>query len=432
MGSCLSSDGQGTASSPNSGVAAGAGRKQRGGRRQGSRSSLDLKTDELLSQIPGRMFFNGASSFASLFTQQGKKGVNQDAMIVWENFGSRSNTVFCGVFDGHGPFGHVVARRVRDMLPLKLCAQWEVNVGFNDEKERDCNFTKITASENSATVSGDDEFKTQLDSDGKEEPPDPLSMMKESFLKAFKFMDKELRVHPGIDCFCSGTTAVTLVKQGRDLIIGNVGDSRAILATRDEDNILVAVQLTVDLKPDLPREAERIRRCRGRVFALRDEPEVSRVWLPNINSPGLAMARAFGDFCLKDFGLIAVPDISFRRLTDQDEFIVLATDGVWDVLSNEEVISVVAAAPSRSSSAKTLVEAAARAWRSKFATSKMDDCAAVCLFLDSVPGGDAVAVRSSWKDSPDGKDEGEDWSALEGVSRVNTLLTLPRILYGYR
>lgn len=43
-----------------------------------------------------------------------------------------------------------------------------------------------------------------------------------------------------------------LILQGQDLVIGNVGDSRAVLATRDKDNSLVAIQLTVDLKPDLP------------------------------------------------------------------------------------------------------------------------------------------------------------------------------------
>lgn len=75
-------------------------------------------------------------------------------------------------------------------------------------------------------------------------------------------------------------------------------------------------------------EAERIRLCKGRVFALQNEPETFRVWLPNSNSPGLAMARAFGDFCLKDFGLIAVPDVSYHPLTEKDEFVVLATDGV--------------------------------------------------------------------------------------------------------
>lgn len=40
--------------------------------------------------------------------------------------------------------------------------------------------------------------------------------------------------------------------QDEDIIIGNVGDSRAVLGTRDNDNSLVAVQLTVDLKPNLP------------------------------------------------------------------------------------------------------------------------------------------------------------------------------------
>ena len=75
-------------------------------------------------------------------------------------------------------------------------------------------------------------------------------------------------------------------------------------------------------------EAERIKRCKGRVFALEDEPEVARVWLPHDDSPGLAMARAFGDFCLKDFGLIAVPEVTYARVTERDQFVVLASDGV--------------------------------------------------------------------------------------------------------
>lgn len=75
-------------------------------------------------------------------------------------------------------------------------------------------------------------------------------------------------------------------------------------------------------------EAERIKRCRGRVFALDEEPDVYRIWLPDDDSPGLAMARAFGDFCLKDYGLIAIPQVSYRKITERDEFVVLATDGV--------------------------------------------------------------------------------------------------------
>lgn len=82
MGSCLSSDSRG----PHPGSPASAIRKRKFSKKQsGSRnSSFDYHKEELLHRIPGRMFLNGSSEVASLFSQQGKKGTNQDAMIVWE------------------------------------------------------------------------------------------------------------------------------------------------------------------------------------------------------------------------------------------------------------------------------------------------------------------------------------------------------------
>ncbi|KAI3420713.1 PPM-type phosphatase domain-containing protein [Psidium guajava] len=383
MGSCLSgAEGSSVpyapASSSGSTKAKSSSRKK-----QMSRNfSFELKMEMWLHRIPGRMFLNGSTDVACLFTKQGKKGINQDAMIVWENFGSKADTTFCGVFDGHGPFGHMVAKKVRDSLPLKLSAQWELKASSPHGLSDMTSSAKRSMNPEQTSIKTIEDLKTFPNCEQGESHSDTILTLKESFLKAFKVMDKELKLHPQIDCYCSGTTAIALVKQGHDLLIGNVGDSRAVLGTRDKNNSLIAVQLTVDLKPDLPRELERIRLCRGRVFALQNEPEVARVWLPNCESPGLAMARAFGDFCLKDFGLISVPEISYQRLSDMDEFVVLATDGIWDVLSNEEVVDIVASAP-RSSAARTLVETAVRAWRLKYPYAKVDDCAVVCLFLDS-------------------------------------------------
>ncbi|KAI4304193.1 hypothetical protein MLD38_039742 [Melastoma candidum] len=337
-------------------------------------SSSEYHQEDPLKSIPGRLFRNGASEFASLYSQQGKKGINQDVMIVWENFCSRKDMVFCGVFDGHGQYGHVVSRRVRDFLPLKLGALLESCV--------DGDSVTGLGSEVTIKIPVGDESQASMKSGETDKPKQIFQSFKQLFLKAFRVMDRELRLHASVNCFCSGTTAVTLVKQGNHLIIGNLGDSRAVLGTRDEENALTAVQLTVDLKPNLPTEAERIRKCKGRIFALHNEPEVARVWLPDNDAPGLAMARAFGDFCLKDFGLISVPEVSCRQLTEKDEFIILATDGVWDVLSNKEAVDIVASAPSRSSTAMALVGSALRAWKHKHSTSKIDDCTAVCLFLD--------------------------------------------------
>uniref|UniRef100_J3LWT3 protein-serine/threonine phosphatase n=2 Tax=Oryza brachyantha TaxID=4533 RepID=J3LWT3_ORYBR len=309
---------------------------------------------------------------------QGKKGVNQDAMVVWENFCSKEDTIFCGVFDGHGPDGHLVSKRVRDLLPMKLSA----NLG-RDERKETSSIVTGSMTEDGATKHMDRDTETPLGTDDNGEYPNTFAALRTSFLRAFYVMDRDLKLHKNIDSVFSGTTAVTVIKQGRDLIIGNLGDSRAILGTRDEDDQLLALQLTVDLKPSIPSEAARIRKRSGRIFSLPDEPDVARVWLPKYNVPGLAMARAFGDFCLKDYGLISMPDVSYHRITEKDEFVVLATDGVWDVLSNTEVVSVVSQAKSEASAARLVVQSAQRAWRTRFPTSRIDDCAVVCLFLNT-------------------------------------------------
>ncbi|KAL6501051.1 putative protein phosphatase 2C 33 [Orobanche hederae] len=463
MGSCLSGESR---RSPLPSSPMGVRKKKGFKRRAISRNNsfdYNRKEEQLLHRIPGRMFLNGSSGIASLFTQQGKKGTNQDAMIVWENFGSRTDTIFCGVFDGHGPHGHMVAKRVRDSLPLKLSANWEGNIKSDEVlREVSLNTMGSLCSDDASFLSADEEARASIDVEVKQ--PEVFRTLGNSFVKAFKVMDKELRMYASTDCFCSGTTAVALVKQGKDIVIGNVGDSRAVLGTRDKNNLLTAVQLTVDLKPNLPAEEERIRKCKGRVFALEDEPEVARVWLPNINSPGLAMARAFGDFCLKQFGLISVPEISYRRISDEDEFIVLATDGIWDVLSNEEVVRIVGSCPVRSYASRTLVESAVRAWRFKYPTSKVDDCAAVCLFLDSNESITSATINPKLNLSPPEQNDaaknyespdpnglnrsgtvrtmvdeeevsdseqmntefGQMLSVPDGVSRVNTMLTIPR------
>jgi hypothetical protein len=46
--------------------------------------TLEAKNDALLASLPGRICSNGASNVACIYTQQGRKGTNQDAMVVWE------------------------------------------------------------------------------------------------------------------------------------------------------------------------------------------------------------------------------------------------------------------------------------------------------------------------------------------------------------
>lgn len=110
----------------------------------------------------------------------------------------------------------MVAKRVRDSLPLRLNTHWELNVS-GDEPLKEISI--ITAgsinSEEATLVSADEEPQVSIDGNAEETEklPEIFHTLKESFLKAFKVMDRELKMHQTIDCFCSGTTAVTLVKQ---------------------------------------------------------------------------------------------------------------------------------------------------------------------------------------------------------------------------
>ncbi|KAI5084525.1 hypothetical protein GOP47_0000694 [Adiantum capillus-veneris] len=353
--------------------------------------NAEAKVTEILSRMPSRICTDGSTFSACAFSKQGRKGINQDCMLVWEEFAAQADLVFCGVFDGHGPNGHLVARKVRDTLPVLLALPHSLlaNEVDNLDPDEDVYIHEECQQEEDVVLKIHEQIaatnKANVDPSSDNQPATKAccdQTWRDKFVAAYKLMDRNLKSHPKLHCFESGTTAVTMVLQGKDLIIGNVGDSRAILARRSQENgSLVAHQLTTDLKPNLPMELERIKRCKGRVFALEDEPNVARVWSPHSDMPGLAMARALGDFCLKEYGLSATPQIFCRRLTEEDEFIVLASDGIWDVLSNEDVARIVASAFPKETAAKALVDTAVRAWKIKHGTWRTDDCTAICYFI---------------------------------------------------
>lgn len=135
-------------------------------------------------------------------------------IFLVQNFCSKEDTIFCGVFDGHGPYGHRVAKKVRDSFPLKLNAQWDLHHKNRDGLSDHSSATGSYKSEGNGFRLVDEKTSP---TDHELDETDTILTLRESFLKACKIMDKELKHHPDIDCFCSGTTAVTLVKQVRNI-----------------------------------------------------------------------------------------------------------------------------------------------------------------------------------------------------------------------
>lgn len=108
----------------------------------------------------------------------------------------------------------MVAKKVRDSLPLILCSQWTASSSVDESDLADSeNAPCGTTNEEGAVVASEDQWSESWAIEEKERLPEALFPLRQSMLKSFNLMDKELKLHPTIDCFCSGTTAVTLIKQ---------------------------------------------------------------------------------------------------------------------------------------------------------------------------------------------------------------------------
>jgi protein phosphatase 1L len=122
----------------------------------------------------------------------------------------------------------------------------------------------------------------------------------------------------------SGTTAANLYITGDRFLAANVGDTRIIIGTRKGYSFL-----TKDHKPDLPEERFRIESLGGRVVFY-GAPRVEGI---------LAMSRSLGDTSLKPF-VSSEPRIVEGHLGKENDYAVLASDGVWDVLTNDDAIRI--------------------------------------------------------------------------------------------
>lgn len=137
-----------------------------------------------------------------------------------------------------------------------------------------------------------------------------------------------------------GSTSIMVLVWGDRLLTGNLGDSRATLCRGG-----IAVPLSVDHKPNRLSERIRIESAGGSVTKARYMGQPLGPY--RVYPGGLAVSRAFGDLQLKTadesvggFGayVTADPEIIEEVVTPQDEFIVLASDGLWDVFTDQDAI----------------------------------------------------------------------------------------------
>lgn len=265
--------------------------------------------------------------------------VNQDRFVVQHSLAGDPGMSFFAVMDGHGEFGHLVAEFVKQ------------------------NITRL--------------LETQ---DIRADPP-------RAILQATKRLCSALQ-DTGINIAISGTTAVMGLKVDEKLFVANLGDSRCVLARRkriggdyddaadadaalaaDDENVTVeAMPLSRDHKPDVPSEKARILEAGGRVCPLQgledEDCGPDRVWLEKVEVPGLAMSRSIGDEVAQQVGVISTPEITEHDISRNDLFVIFASDGVWEFVSNEQAVATVCQQlPNLGEATRALVNLSLDMWR---------------------------------------------------------------------
>ncbi|KAM3857313.1 protein phosphatase Mn(2+)-dependent 1K [Diretmus argenteus] len=166
--------------------------------------------------------------------------------------------------------------------------------------------------------------------DALEEEEDLEKVLTKAFLDVDKALHTHLSYFGNASFLTAGTTAtVAMLRDGAELVVGSVGDSRALLCRKGR-----AIKLTHDHTPDRKDESQRITRSGGFVTW-------NSVGQANVNGR-LAMTRSIGDFHLRNSGVIAEPET--QRLTVQhanDSFLALTTDGINFLLSDQEICDVI-------------------------------------------------------------------------------------------
>lgn len=240
---------------------------------------------------------------------QGKRQTNEDEHFIFlnsEKFNKEYNFIdIIGVFDGHG--GPLISKYAKNNLPNFFIKK-------NKELFFNCKFTAKYIN------------------------------------KIFKSFNKNLeKSHPRAANY-SGTTCcigiITNDDKGKVLWVINAGDSRAVLHNKSG----IAIPLSKDHKPNTPEERDRIESIDGGKEKIYYDGSDWRV-------VDLSLSRALGDLEANPY-VTPLPQVYRYRISNNDKHIILACDGLWDVISNQDAVDFIKKAPKKTNLAKLLAEKA--------------------------------------------------------------------------
>ncbi|KAF3785168.1 phosphatase 2C 56 protein [Nymphaea thermarum] len=271
---------------------------------------------------------------------KGRRLEMEDAVVTIPNFMSGAD--FCGVYDGHGGSQVIIF-----YYCISLILESKTHPGT--ETKLDLPTLSMTACTIAESINWwwfsqvadhcrgrlhaallEELKKVMADTDARDSGSmDPSrwesqQAWEEASNNCFSKVDSEVRALGGVEMETVGSTAVVAVVFSSHIVVANCGDSRAVLCSGRKP-----MPLSLDHKPDREDEATRIEEAGGRIIHW-DGVRVCGV---------LSMSRAIGDAYLKPW-IIPVPEVTVTKRSDDDECLILASDGLWDVITNDEACEI--------------------------------------------------------------------------------------------
>ena len=240
------------------------------------------------------------------FDGEEPKENNQDNYFIFKNFADNKDYIYLSVCDGHGVEGHFVSEFIKEVLPYYM-------------------------SENL--------IKRDILSETNKE------LIHQIITETFLIVNNMLVSNENINSLFSGSTCVSVIYTPQRLIVPNIGDSRAVLGRFDKNTgKYKAIELSRDHKPTEKDEAKRIVDNDGRIQPFTEDGEFvgpQRVWIKEEEVPGLAMTRSFGDRVAASVGVISEPEIKEFDFDENDKYMIIASDGIWEFISSQECIDII-------------------------------------------------------------------------------------------
>lgn len=286
---------------------------------------------------------------------------NQDSLSIFQ-VESRPDVAIFSVFDGHGPFGEYASHFCRNEFHPALAAapsfKYDIKAGLSE-----------------ALQSVHDQF---------------------------------IKVSPstGVDPLVSGTTAITVAVEGDHIYCANVGDSRALLGSKSASGVTTVVELSEDHNPRRADEKARIKKSSAILMTERDVRGLSgstpsdKIYVCREKNGdivyGVLFTRSLGDKDAHEhLGVSEVAEHRNQDIKEDDKYLILASDGIWDHMTNEEVVDVCFDKDDPHIACEAITRTAAERWETQDPDHRRDDITVLIVKLWEKPSKRKASSRSA-------------------------------------